>query len=341
MIKKVKISEFMVLAATHPVIDVRTPYEFTQGHMPGSHNIPLFSNEERVVIGTAYKQQGREAAILIGLDYIGPHMRTLIERVRDLFPDKKTILVHCWRGGMRSGSFALLLQLFGYEIFVLEGGYKAYRALAQTVFEQPRKLIVIGGQTGSGKTELLKRLAQSGEQVIDLEQLACHKGSVFGGLGVSAQPTQEQFENELAYAWIQHKQASPLYIEDESKKIGAVFVPETLWRLMRAAPIINLHVPRENRLARLRLEYGSHTYEQLQECARRLEKQLGGLATQQIVTADVPTASDLLLHYYDKSYAHGLSKRDSHLTTNFAFNGELGVVAVKNVKALAEKILCI
>ena len=205
--------------------------------------------------------------------------------------------------------------------------------------------IVIGGPTGSGKTELLRQLAQSGEQVIDLESLACHKGSVFGGLGVPVQPTQEQFENELALVWSEQKLSKLLYIEDESKKIGAVFIPEALWQLMRSSLVVFLQVEREKRLKRLCSEYGGYAPSQLQACVLRLEKKLGGLTAQKIIealsTSDIFTASDLLLHYYDASYAYGLSKRAPDLTLNFELDGEVLEARLAALKATVEKNLCI
>lgn len=344
MVQKLEPSQFIKQSETHVILDVRTPAEFAQGHIPGAVNISLFTNEERVVVGTTYKQQSREAAILQGLDYIGPRMRGLVEQVNKLTNNNKTVLVHCWRGGMRSGSFAWLLQLFGYEVFVLEGGYKAYRALVRAAFDVPKKLVVLGGPTGSGKSELLCKLTAAGEQVVDLEGLARHKGSVFGGLGAAAQPTQEQFENDLAVCWLQKSSEKVVYIEDESKKIGAVFIPEALWVQMRAAPVICLKISRLERLQRLCLEYGSYPQDQLISCALRLEKHLGGLVTKNIVEAiaahNILGACDLLLNYYDAGYAYGLSKRPESSLVNFSIDSFHD--QIDELKKLVEKrIACI
>jgi tRNA 2-selenouridine synthase len=177
-----------------PMLDVRSPGEFARGHIPGAQNIPLFDNEGRAEVGTIYKQKGKQPAILRGLELVGPNMATMAERGR-LTAIDNTVFVHCWRGGMRSGSVAWLLESYGVKVFTLKGGYKAFRRYMQQQFEAPKNLLVLGGRTGSQKTTWLHALQGDGEQVIDLEGLACHKGSSFGMLGEHPQPTQEQFEN--------------------------------------------------------------------------------------------------------------------------------------------------
>lgn len=252
--------------------------------------------------------------MLMGIGFVGPHMQKLIEQVHEisLHAHTKTVFVHCWRGGMRSSSFAWLLQFFGYEVFVLQGGYKAFRAYTQEIFRLPRKMIILGGSTGSGKTALLQALANT-EQVIDLEKLAQHKGSVFGGLGCSAQPTQEQFENDLANAWLLLDEKRPVWLEDESRKIGALLLPESLWREMRVAPVVQLVIPVEQRIAYLCQEYGAFSCEDLMECLDRLHRHLGGQRSQTIAASlqqgDILHASELLLAYYDALYQHGLAQR--------------------------------
>lgn len=315
MMQKIDPSQLLSLSHTCPVIDVRTPAEFAQGHIPSAHNVPLFSNEERVIIGTAYKQQGKEQAMLIALEYIGPRMRLLIEQVQALAPKdlSKKIIVHCWRGGMRSASFAWLLNFFGYEVFLLEGGYKAFRAFARAVLQEQKQIQIVSGPTGSGKTKLLQKMHSDGEQVLDLEGLAQHKGSVFGGLEKRTQPTQEQFENDLACAWARFDAQKMVWIEDESKKIGTVYIPEPLWEQMRQAPLKHLTVSREERLQNLLAEYGCFSIEDLVACTLRLEKYLGGARTQEIVAAlhenNLHGACEILVAYYDTTYAYSLSKR--------------------------------
>jgi len=183
--------------ARAPVIDVRSPGEFVRGHIPGAHSVPLFTDEERAVVGTLYKQQGRDAAVREGLRIVGPKLATIVDEARALAPDGR-IGVHCWRGGERSGSVAWLLDKAGFtEVFTLKRGYKAFRQHVLEAFNMPHDLRVLGGYTGTGKTETLAHLRELGEQVIDLEGLAHHKGSSFGALGEEPQPTTEHFENLL------------------------------------------------------------------------------------------------------------------------------------------------
>ena len=207
------IEAFLARAPYHPVIDVRSPAEYKIAHIPGAFNLPLFNDDERSVVGTAYKQESREKAIKEGLKYFGPKMVSMIELVEKLVEpsaagiadqaknktySNKTLLVHCWRGGMRSAGVAWLLNLYGFNVYTLEGGYKSFRQWAHQQFSRPRSLKIIGGYTGSGKTDILNALARHGQAVVDLEGLGNHKGSSFGSIGMPPQPSQEMFENLLA-----------------------------------------------------------------------------------------------------------------------------------------------
>ena len=198
MIHTIQIEEFLALAPEIPVADVRTPAEFDQGHIPQAHNLPIFTNEERVQVGTTYKQIGREEAILLGFKFTGPKWGTFIKQALVFAPEKK-IALHCWRGGMRSGAMAWALTLYGFEVYLLNGGYKSYRRWAIEQFSQAFNLLILGGMTGSGKTQILHAIKNSGEQMIDLEDPAQHQGSSYGSMGTLIQPSQEQFENNLAY----------------------------------------------------------------------------------------------------------------------------------------------
>ncbi|RMI14661.1 MAG: tRNA 2-selenouridine(34) synthase MnmH [Calditrichaeota bacterium] len=317
-IRRVDITEFMKLARRYPIFDVRTPAEFEKGHIPGAHNLPLFSNDERALIGLTYHQQGREEAMLLGLERVGPRMRAMVERVRKITRGGKTVLVHCWRGGMRSGSVAWLINLFGYDVYVLEKGYKAYRRFVLDSFETPRNVVVLSGRTGTGKTEILHYLREMGEQVIDLEALAHHKGSSFGSLGEAPQPSQEWFENQLSDQWLRLDPERVVWVEDESRKIGSRIIPEGIWKQMRSAPVIFLDMPVELRAKRLVESYGAFSAQELKAAIERLQERLGGLHTQQAVRLleqrELEACCRLLLtHYYDKTYLHGLSRRDPSL----------------------------
>ena len=311
------VEECLELAETLPLFDVRTPSEFSNGHIPGARNLPLFSDDERVKVGTTYNRQGSQEAILTGLELVGPKMRAMVETVQAQ-TDQRRVLLHCWRGGMRSRSVAWLLNFSGFEVTVLAGGYKAYRQHVLSRFALRRQVFILSGYTGSGKTEILGHLRELGEQVIDLEGLAHHKGSAFGALGELPQPTQQQFENELARQWEKLDPQRPVWLEDESKKIGWRIIPAPLWEQMRHTPVYFLDMPAELRVGRLMADYGDFAPEHLAACVSRLSKRVGGQNTQQALEAlaagDLATCTDILLRrYYDKAYLHGLSKRDQNL----------------------------
>ena len=302
---------FLKRAAHWPVLDVRSPREYTAGHLPGAHCFPLFDDRERAQVGTTYKQIGAHEALLVGLELVGPKMRRLVERARHLAPTKE-VLVHCWRGGMRSESVAWLLTTAGFTAHTLEGGYKAYRNYALESFRNIPQLMVLGGATGSGKTAVLRALQARGEQVIDLEALARHRGSAFGGIGQGEQPTTEQFQNDLHHVWQQFDPTARVWIEDESFSIGQVKLPMELWNVMKARPLVVLEVPRAARIERLVQEYGSLDPLELERAVVAIQKRLGGLRTQQTLEALTvgrwAEAADHLLVYYDKSYNRCLEK---------------------------------
>ncbi len=304
--------EFLRLAGGLPVADVRSPGEFEDGHIPGAANLPLFTNEERAEIGTLYKQQGQEPAMFRGLELIGPRMTDLVRQAQQLAPDKK-ILLHCWRGGMRSSSVAWLLDLFGFEVGLLVGGYKAYRQLVLQSFHEPRKLVILGGRTGSAKTEVLAQLRAMGQQVIDLEALAHHKGSVFGALGLEKQPPVEMFENNLHQQWARTDPDRPLWLEDESHAIGRIYLPSGLWQQMLRAPVVDLRVPTPERVAHLVKGYAGFAPTELAEAAQKVAKRLGPQNTKEVLKAlsagEFATAAMILLRYYDQAYDYGLQKR--------------------------------
>ena len=181
------------------MLDVRSPGEFARGHIPGAHNLPLFSDEERAAVGTLYKHQGRRAAVRHGLELVGSRLVPLAEQAAALARGAN-LRVHCWRGGLRSSSTAWLLDTYDLPCTLLDGGYKSFRRWLRQALAQPQPVVLLGGHTGSGKTEVLHALRVAGAQVLDLEGLAHHRGSSFGGLGQPRQPTTEQFENDIAMA---------------------------------------------------------------------------------------------------------------------------------------------
>lgn len=317
-ISKIGIQDFLSLRTKHLVFDVRSPGEYNHAHIPGAYSLPLFTDEERKAVGTAYKQQSREQAIKIGLDYFGIKMRKMVEDVEAMMKGRndKTVLVHCWRGGMRSAGVAWLLDLYGFKVYTLVGGYKAYRQWARQRFELPYKFHIIGGYTGSGKTQVLHELKNRGENIVDLEALAKHRGSAFGAIEGAIAPTQEMFENLLA----EELSASPLsgdlgvWLEDESQRIGTINLPQTLWHTMRKAPVYFLEVPFEERLQHIAVEYGIQPKDKLVAAVQRIQKRLGPLETkttlQYLDEGNIIEAFRILLKYYDKQYNKALDKRN-------------------------------
>lgn len=323
-IEKIHIEQFLELAKQHPVLDVRSPGEYKHAHIPGAHSLPLFTDEERKVVGTAYKQESREQAIKLGLDFFGLKMRKMVEEVEQLSPDSKTVLVHCWRGGMRSAGIAWLLDLYGFKVYTLIGGYKKFRNYVLDTFKLPFQLNILGGYTGSGKTELLKALREKGEKVIDLEGIANHKGSAFGNIGMPAQPGQEMFENILATelrksivnseSSINGDLCSPIWLEDESQRIGLVNIPGELWKTMRQSPVYFLDIPFEERLKHIVQEYGQLDPEKVADAIGRISKKLGHLNAKTAILllneGKISESFDILLNYYDKHYFKSLHNRE-------------------------------
>jgi tRNA 2-selenouridine synthase len=355
-IKRISISEFLTLAENNPVLDVRSPGEFLHAHIPGAFSLPLFSDAERKVVGTAYKQESRQIAIKIGLKYFGVKMVEMVETMEQLFKDlqqnkkiateelpNKTILVHCWRGGMRSAGVAWLLDLYGYQVYTLQGGYKTYRNWVLQQFEQEYPIQILGGYTGSGKTEVLAALEKKGQQVVDLEGLAHHKGSSFGNIGLPPQPSQEHFENKLAKALSATKKNESnsdkiLWLEDESQRIGAVNIPSVLFQQMRKKRVFFLEIPFESRLDYINLHYGKYPKDQLVNAVIRIKKKLGGLETKNtinyLIEDDTKEAFRILLQYYDKLYGKGLEKNRENIATQVTKISSDKVDAVENANLI-------
>jgi tRNA 2-selenouridine synthase len=328
-IEKIDISKFLTMAgkpviAVHgrdsgvhnpwatPVIDVRSPAEFEHAHIPGAISFPLFNNEERAVVGTAYKQQSREQAIKIGLDYFGVKMKRMVEEAEKL--KTKSLVVHCWRGGMRSAAVAWLLDLYGFKVYTLTGGYKAYRRWTLECLKQDHDIRILGGFTGSGKTEVLHAMNKMGEPVIDLEELANHKGSAFGAIGQPRQPSQEMFENLLALQLqLQSGTGKQIWLEDESQRMGLLNLSQDFWQMMRLKPVYFIDVPFEQRLNYIVKHYGKLQKGDLAAAVMRIKKRLGGLETKTalnfLAEDNIAESFRILLRYYDKLYEKALTTR--------------------------------
>ncbi|MEO1514298.1 MAG: tRNA 2-selenouridine(34) synthase MnmH [Bacteroidota bacterium] len=290
------------------LLDVRTPAEYERGHIPDALSMPLFDNAERAEIGTLYKRVSPREAFLRGLEFVGPKMANIVRQTELLVPSKK-LLIHCWRGGQRSASVAWLLSNAGFDVQLLQGGYKAYRRSIHAAFDKAiDSMVVLGGLTGSGKTEVLREIKAAGEQIIDLEKIACHKGSSFGALGEKSQPTVEQFENDLYEVIRLLDPNRAIWVENESRSIGRVYLPEGLWHSMKKAPLVQLVLPFEKRLDVLVASYANYPPGQLQEAFERIQKRLGGqhlkAALEALQEQDFRTAAQIALRYYDKSYRY-------------------------------------
>jgi len=340
-VKKISAEELFALKQEIPLVDVRTPDEYRRGHIPGAVQIPLFDNNERALIGKVYAHNGSNAAILLGMEIVGPRLKDYIEKAQQLSPDRKIIL-YCWRGGMRSGSLAWLFSTTGMQSFVVEGGYKAYRRYVLEKFKTPIKWIVLGGETGAGKTEILRMLAAEGEQVLDLEAIACHKGSAFGAIGQPDQPTQEQFENNLFEVFRTLKHEKPVWIENESITIGKLFVPRNMFEQMEKAPMVCINRPFSERLERLVREYGITDHETLTAVFRGLVKRLGSEKCQQAIQAvqerKYEKAAEIALHYYDKVYSRQLHKKQQQIIKTF-YTDNFQYINIQELITLGKKLI--
>jgi len=327
-IEKIDIEAFLSLSKQFPVFDVRSPSEYTHAHIPNAISLPLFTDEERKIVGTTYKQKSRQQAIKVGLDFFGVKMKAMVEEVENhLNKRNKTLagkggqealIVHCWRGGMRSAGVAWLLDLYGFKVYTLIGGYKTFRKWSLAQFEKNYQLNVLGGYTGSGKTELLMGLKKRKIPVIDLEGLAGHRGSAFGNIGMPKQPSQEQFENLLALDLFNIATTYPdtgIWIEDESQRIGDVNIPINFWHQMRNTSLYFLDIPFEDRLLHILNVYGNLDKMKMINAIIRIKKRLGGLDAKDAVNAFMEDRTAdcfrILLRYYDKWYIKGMETREN------------------------------
>lgn len=307
--------EFIIQMKTGILIDVRSPKEFKQGHIPGAINMPLLEDDERSEVGTLYTKQSAETAILRGLELVGPKLASFYKKIQELqlhHKEKRLIGVYCWRGGMRSNNMAALIRMWGYEVLVLEGGYKAYRKSMVDLLALHRwNFRLLGGFTGCGKTDVLRVLVDMNEQVIDLEALANHKGSAFGHLGMAEQPSSEMFENNIHAILRTMDPEKPIWIEAESCRIGHVQIPDLFFNQMKKAPLYFYEIPYGKRIDRLCREYGSFAQPALIDAFYKIMRRLGGDRTQEAIRAiesgQLKEAVSIALAYYDKSYEKSLN----------------------------------
>jgi tRNA 2-selenouridine synthase len=301
------------------VVDVRSPAEYKNGHIPGAISAPIFDDAERASVGTTYVKLGREQAVIKGLELIGSKMHVYAQNILSACA-QKTAFIYCWRGGMRSRSVAFLLELAGCKTFLLEGGYKSYRNFLLREFEKPAQVIVLGGLTGSGKTDCLHELERRGEQVLDIEGIAKHKGSAFGHIGLDEQPPTEHFQNLLFEKWHSFDLTKPIFLEDENSDLGKVNLPEPLFAKIRSSDIIILEMPVNARVQKLVAEYTGTDDELLTAAVKRLERRLGSEKMQKAVSdienGNYHGACEILLTYYDKAYLKSVDNREKQTIVN-------------------------
>lgn len=317
MVKNIDAELFLKESAEGIIIDVRTPAEYALGHIVGAINLPLFTNEERAVVGTIYKQQSKEKAVEKGLEFVGPRMAEMVKTCRKLLrkADRTTLYIYCWRGGMRSNSVAWLMQTAGMEIKVLHGGYKAFRhSFIEALLNEKWRLMIVGGPTGCGKTYLLDALSAHGEQVIDLEGIAKHKGSAFGKHGFEEeQPTSEHFSNILYHELLKLDSNRTIWCEGESISIGHVFMPQEMFNLIQKSPFVYYEIPLKDRIDHIIADYGSCSKEGLIECFEKIKKRLGYdralKAIEAVENGDLHLATEIAIAYYDKGYAKSIGER--------------------------------
>lgn len=350
-----------------PLLDVRSPAEFQTAHIAGARNLPLFSDEERARVGTAYARQGQEAATLLALRLVGGRLADMVETARQLCPPQpltpdaaavlaaspsaryaasspvpdhafpplpeapslpgRHVLLHCWRGGLRSRSVGWLLESCGFTVHLLRGGYRAFRAHVRKELARPRPVLILGGMTGCGKTDILHALADRGEQIIDLEGLANHRGSAFGAVALSGgQPGNEAFENDLFEQWRTLDPRRPVWLEDESRRIGHVTLCEEFFRHIDTSPLLVVDLPQPLRIRRLVSIYGDTSPDSppepavaealcaaLQKLRRRLGSEACTRCCELVRAGRLDEAAGRVLHYYDKCYAHQQAQRGGRL----------------------------
>jgi len=335
------------LAAFDEIIDVRSPGEFAEDHIPGAINLPVLDDAERERVGTLYKQVSSFEAKKVGAALVS---RNIAQHLDVWFADKPKSyrpLVYCWRGGSRSGSLTHILQKIGFAAMQLDGGYKAYRRHVVAELVRLPALFsyrVVSGPTGSGKSRLLQALAEQGAQVLDLEELAAHRGSLLGALPGQPQPSQKSFESVVWFALSRFDPARPVFVESESKKIGALRVPDALITAMRASRCLRLEVPLAVRIQLLTEDYVHFLHD-----PETINRQLGFLTElrgsetiaewQALVNREAwpELVAALLEQHYDPAYLRSLSHNYAASANDQTFHAE--DVSASGLQQLAREIL--
>jgi tRNA 2-selenouridine synthase len=329
------------------IIDARSEAEHALDHLPDAVNWPSLSNEERIRVGTIYKQISAFEANKLGAALVAANIARHLEREVMALPKTWEPLVYCWRGGKRSGSLGLVLGQIGFKVWLIEGGYKAFRAaLVEDIAKLAAsfKFQVVAGPTGSGKTRLLQTLSAQGAQVLDLEDLAQHRSSVLGRIPGQAQPSQKNFDTRIWHKLRQFDPKRTVFVEAESKKVGNVSIPESLVEAMRASPCIDLQLPEAERVLLLLEDYAYFAQDAALFC-KRLEvltvqkgRALVSQWQQHVHAGDtVKVVRDLLALHYDPTYAKSVARNFTHFGE--AFVADLSDRHAASMNALARQLM--
>jgi tRNA 2-selenouridine synthase len=326
------------------IIDIRSPIEFNDGAIPGAINIPLFTNEERQEIGTIYKREGQAAAKWRAMERVSSKLPELLRSIKDTMSGDEELVVHCWRGGMRSKAVVTFLEFAGIHAIRLVGGYKAYRQfiLKEIPAMFPNKAIVLHGLTGVGKTDILKKLNNRGYPILDLEEMAGHRGSIFGTIGLGDGNNQKSFDSLLHNALKKIEGSAYFIMEAESKRIGKVVQPEELMDIKFHGIHMYIHTPLEHRIHHLVNEYvlpysnDSWFYEKISVGIEKILRRIKDdeMKKQLLATLDNKNYQKmiqiLLENYYDPRYDHKLQDYAGEFINIHANNSEDAVEKVIN-----------
>ncbi len=293
------------------IIDVRTPNEYKTGTIPGSINLPIFSNEERAEIGIEYVNKSTDQAKVLGIEAISKRLPALFNEVLKLKSKYPHLIFFCSRGGFRSSSIVALLDSLKISAIKLEGGYKEYRSYVNSQLEKEAKdlsLIVLYGNTGTGKTQILKALEKKGADIIDLEGCANHRGSTLGSVGLGSPNSQKMFES-LFFDSISKRKTNTIFIEGESKRIGKSVIPDYLFDKIKNGRHIEVTAPIEKRIENIKKDYLFNTDNDLIEALNHLRKRLGNKTIDDFIESVnkgsyEPVIKSLMLTYYDPMYEH-------------------------------------
>ncbi len=321
------------------MVDVRSPCEFIKEYIPGSVNVPLLSDDERAEVGTVYRKEGEFRARKLALSIVAPKIPTIVNSILSEKRENHTLVVNCWRGGMRSEAVVSFLSLMGVDCWRLTGGYKAWRKQVLNDFDSdqyPFEVVVLDGLTGVGKTEVLLELSKLGASVLDLEGVASHRGSIFGGLGLPGQPSQKNFDGFL-WDELRRVPGGVLFVEAESKSIGSIRLPEFLMERIKKGTRILLKGSLGARVARIEREYDLATYgeeingllQKIQIFKERLGREKLSNLSDALRSGNYSLAvQSLLTDYYDPLYRRHLSPESDYALS----------VSSDDVTSCAEKI---